>query len=168
MLVRDCIARGKSLDDGGAIVNGSPTTLSSGMVNVVNSFAAVYDLIRKQGKLNLDELRSALKANWEGYPELHKLVLNAPKWGNNDPFADRFYEEFFNNYCDFVSSQMNYLGEPYDPSMLAISTHAPFGKACGATPDGRKAQQTLADGVTSPFPGTDFRDPQQSCYLRER
>ncbi|MDD2331948.1 MAG: pyruvate formate lyase family protein [Candidatus Cloacimonetes bacterium] len=159
MLVRDCIGHGKSLDDGGAIINGSPTTLSSGMVNVVNSFAAVNELIDTKAISGLEELRRALKDNWEGYSGLHKKALAAPKWGNNDSRADLFYEEFFNKYCDFVAEQKNYLGEPYDPSMLAISTHAPFGKACGATPDGRIAHQTLADGVTSPFPGTDVSGP---------
>ncbi|MBM4402886.1 MAG: hypothetical protein FJ042_00620 [Candidatus Cloacimonetes bacterium] len=140
MLVRDCITRGKSLDDGGAIVNGAPTTLSSGMVNVVNSFAAVEELFTTQRLHDLDELRTALSANWEGFEDLRRQAMHAPKWGNNDPRADRYYEEFFTRYCEFVSEQKNYLGEPYDPSMLAISTHAPFGRACGATPDGRLAE----------------------------
>ena len=43
--------------------------------------------------------------------------------------------------------------------MLAITTHTPFGKACGATPDGRSAGDALADGVTSPYPGTDVNGP---------
>ncbi|OPZ55389.1 MAG: 4-hydroxyphenylacetate decarboxylase large subunit [Synergistetes bacterium ADurb.Bin520] len=58
-----------------------------------------------------------------------------------------------------MGAQLNYLGKPYDPSMLAISTHTPFGKACGATPDGRCAGEPLADGVTSPSPGTDTSGP---------
>jgi formate C-acetyltransferase/4-hydroxyphenylacetate decarboxylase large subunit len=159
MLVRDCISRGKSLDDGGAVVNGSPTTLSSGLVNVVNSFAAVEELLGTAKLKSLNDLRKALAANWVGFETLRKQALRAPKWGNNDPRADKYYEEFFASYCDFVAQQKNYLGESYDPSMLAISTHAPFGKACGATPDGRVAHQTLADGVTSPFPGTDVSGP---------
>ena len=43
--------------------------------------------------------------------------------------------------------------------MLAISTPVPFGKACAAFPDGRRAGEPLADGVTSPFPGTDTHGP---------
>ena len=43
--------------------------------------------------------------------------------------------------------------------MLAISTHTPFGKATGATPDGRLKEVSLCDGVTSPFPGTDTKGP---------
>ncbi len=159
MLVRDCIGRGKSLDDKGAIVNGSPTTLSSGMVNVVNSLSAVKKLVRDEKKLTMDELRTVLAENWKNKDDLHKEAVDAPKWGNNDDYVDVIYEELFNTYCDYVSEQLNYLGEPYDPSMLAISTHAPFGRVCGATPDGRYAGETLADGVTSPFYGTDKNGP---------
>jgi len=129
MLVRDCIARGKSLDDKGAVVNGSPTTLSSGMVNVVNSLASVKKLVRDDKKLSMDELRKALAENWERKEDLHKEAMDAPKWGNNDDYADAIYEDLFDAYCGYVSEQLNYLGEPYDPSMLAISTHAPFGKS---------------------------------------
>jgi pyruvate-formate lyase len=65
----------------------------------------------------------------------------------------------WNFYCDTVEAGPNYLGARYDPSMLAISTMTPFGKACGATPDGRVAGEPVADGVTSPHPGTDRRGP---------
>lgn len=153
VLIRDCIGRGKSLDDGGAIVNGTPTTLSTGLVNVANSLAAVK-------KLNdLNEIREACNKNWEGFEKLRKKALGAPKWGNNDDFADEIYSELFESYCGYVSENKNYLGVPYDPSMLAISTHTPFGKVCGASPEGRYAGEPLCDGVTSPYPGTDVNGP---------
>ncbi|MBI5403174.1 MAG: formate acetyltransferase [Ignavibacteriae bacterium] len=159
VLVRDCIERGLSLDDGGAVCNGTPTTLSSGMVNIVNSLSVVKKLVEEEKFISMDELRTAMNKNWEGYEKLRSKAIAAPKWGNNDDFADSIYEDLFDTYCGYVSGQKNYLGEPYDPSMLAISTHAPFGKVCGATPDGRYATETLCDGVTSPFPGTDTHGP---------
>ena len=159
VLIRDCIERGLSLDDGGAIMNGTPTTLSTGMVNVANSLSAVKKLIEDEKHCSIDELRTAVNKNWEGYEKLRAKALLAPKWGNNDDYVDRIYEDLFHTYCDYVSENLNYLGEPYDPSMLAISTHTPFGKACIASPDGRMAEQPLCDGVTSPYPGTDTKGP---------
>lgn len=159
VLVRDCIERGLSLDDGGAVCNGTPTTLSTGMVNIVNSFAVVKKLVDEEKFISMAQLRDAMLKNWEGYEKLRNKALGVPKWGNNDDYADSIYEDLFDTYCNYVSEQKNYLGEPYDPSMLAISTHAPFGKVCGATPDGRFAGETLCDGVTSPFPGTDTNGP---------
>ena len=159
VLVRDCIERGLSLDDGGAVCNGTPTTLSSGMVNVVNSLAVIKKLVDEEKILSMDEMREIISKNWEGFDKIRNKAVSVSKWGNNDDYADSIYEDLFDVYCGYVSEQKNYLGEPYDPSMLAISTHAPFGKVCGATPDGRFEAETLCDGVTSPFPGTDTNGP---------
>lgn len=53
-LTKDCIGRGLSLDDGGAINNSCPTTLATGMVNVANSFAAVKQMITVQNICSMD------------------------------------------------------------------------------------------------------------------
>lgn len=121
-LTKDCLNRGLSLDDGGAINNGTPTTLCSGMVNVVNSFASVEHLLETK-QCTMDELRTALKNNWGGYEKLHKAAIDAPKWGNDDDRVDKYFVELFEKYCTLAARQTNYLGEKYDPTMLAISTH---------------------------------------------
>ena len=159
VFVRDCVGRGACMDDGGAVLNQTPTTLSSGLVNVANSLAAIRRLCFEDGACSFDELRAAVTANWEGHEELRRKALDAPKWGNDDDAVDRIFLDLFGDYCAWVRGQENYLGRPYDPSMLAISTPVPFGKACAAHPDGRLAGQPLADGVTSPFPGTDAHGP---------
>ncbi|HEY5122752.1 MAG TPA: pyruvate formate lyase family protein [Ignavibacteria bacterium] len=158
-LIRDCIECGLSLDDGGAINNSTPTTLSTGMVNVANSLASVKKIIEDEKLCTMNELKIACSNNWRGFEKLRLKALQAPKWGNNDDYVDKIYEELFDVYCDYVIQNKNYLGEPYDPSMLAISTHTPFGKVCSASPDGRKAEEPLCDGVTSPYPGTDLNGP---------
>jgi len=159
VFVRDCLGRGLCMDDGGALHNGTPTTLSSGLVNVANSLAAIRKLCFEDGECSFDELAAAVGRNWEGDEALRRKALDAPKWGNDDDRVDSVFLDLFDDYCRFVPGQLNYLGRPYDPSMLAISTPVPFGKACGAFPDGRRAGEPLADGVTSPFPGTDVNGP---------
>ncbi len=159
VFVRDCLGRGLCMDDGGALHNGTPTTLSSGLVNAANSLAAIRKLCFEDHTCTLEELRDAVARDWEGEEPLRRKALDAPKWGNDDDRVDEVFLDLFDDYCTFVPGQLNYLGKPYDPSMLAISTPVPFGKACGAFPDGRRAGEPLADGVTSPFPGTDARGP---------
>jgi indoleacetate decarboxylase len=157
-VMRDCVERGRDMDHGGLLNNATPTTLSSGMVNVVNSLAAVRAVI--DGRTHtLTELRAALDADWRGHELLRKQLLAAPKWGNDAPAADDIMRELWDLYCDAVEAGPSYLGQRYDPSMLAISTFTPFGKVCQATPDGRRAGEPLADGVTSPHPGTDVSGP---------
>ncbi len=159
VFVNDCIASGKCMDDGGAVLNSSITTLSSGLVNVSNSLAVIKKLCFEDKTCSLSELFYAVQENWNGFELLRKKALEVPHWGNDDDYADDIFLDLFKEYCDWVRGQDNYLGKPYDPSMLAISTPVPFGKVCGAFPDGRLSGEPLADGVTSPFPGTDLCGP---------
>lgn len=159
IFIHNCLDKGKCMDDGGALLNHSVTTLSSGMVNVANSLAVIKKLCFEHNVCTFEELTHAVKENWTGYEALRKKALSVPHWGNDEAFVDDIYLDIFNEYCDCVAGQVNYLGKPYDPSMLAISTPVPFGKVCNAFPDGRLKGEPLADGVTSPFPGTDVRGP---------
>ncbi len=159
VFVRDCVERGLCMDDGGAVLNRTPTTLSSGLVNVANSLAAIRRLCFVDKVCTFEDLKRAIGDNWRGHELLLKKALAVPKWGNDDDEVDEIYLRLFDDYCRWVVGQDNYLGCPYDPSMLAISTPVPFGKACAAFPDGRLAGEPLADGVTSPFPGTDTHGP---------
>lgn len=159
VFVRDCLGRGQCMDDGGALNNHTPTTLSSGLVNVANTLAVIKKLCFDERFCSFADLKAAIAANWQGYDELRRRALDAPKWGNDDDYVDQIFLDLFDDYVAWVRRQNNYLGVPYDPSMLAISTPVPFGKACAAFPDGRLATQPLADGVTSPFPGTDTHGP---------
>lgn len=80
----------------------------------------------------MDELRTALLANWKGYEKLHEgflfpgknltftAALGAPKWGNNKDAVDNIFLHVYDSYCKFVANGINYLGKPYDPSMLGI------------------------------------------------
>ncbi|MBP6978452.1 MAG: pyruvate formate lyase family protein [Bacteroidales bacterium] len=159
VFINHCLEKGKCMDDGGALLNQSVTTLSSGMVNVANSLAVIKKLCFESKVCTTDELFHAVKENWKGYEGLRKQALSVPHWGNDEAFVDDIYLDIFHEYCDCVARQVNYLGKPYDPSMLAISTPVPFGKVCNAFPDGRYKGEPLADGVTSPFPGTDIHGP---------
>jgi len=159
VFVNDCLDKGKCMDDGGAVLNQSITTLSSGMVNVANSLAVIRKLCYEDHTCSLEELFCAVNENWKGFESLRKKALAVPHWGNDEDYVDQIFLDLFNEYCNWVIGQDNYLGKPYDPSMLAISTPVPFGKVCNAFPDGRMKGEPLADGVTSPFPGTDICGP---------
>ncbi|HPS61978.1 MAG TPA: pyruvate formate lyase family protein [Bacteroidales bacterium] len=159
VFVNDCLGRGKCMDDGGAVLNHSVTTLSSGLVNVTNSLAVVRRLCFDEKVCTPGELFEAVRNNWQDHDALRRKALDIPHWGNDDDSVDEIFLDLFNEYCHCVRAERNYLGEPYDPSMLAISTPVPFGRVCGAFPDGRLKGEPLADGVTSPFPGTDTQGP---------
>lgn len=162
VLTDDCIERGLCMDDGGVRYKDSPTLLISGMINVANSLAAIKKCVFEDQAFTLKHLNEALAANFEGddeYGEMHKKVLAAPKFGNNDDYVDSIAKQLYDEYYQEVFRHLNYFGVPYTPGALSISAHPIFGKACGALPDGRKAGVSLCDAGVSAFPGTDTNGP---------
>jgi pyruvate-formate lyase len=78
VFVRDCVSRGLCMDDGGAVLNRTPTTLSSGLVNVANSLAAIRQLCSIDRVCSLEELRQAVAKNWAGHEALRERPWALP------------------------------------------------------------------------------------------
>jgi len=161
VLTDDCIEKGLAMDDGGVKYKDSPTLLISGMINVANSFAAIKKCVFDDKAFTVKQLKEALAADFsgDGYVEIHKKLLSAPKFGNNDDFVDSMARRLYDEYYEEVFKHPNYFGVPYTPGALSISAHPAFGKACGALPDGRNAGVSLCDAGISAFPGTDTNGP---------
>ncbi|MDO8685336.1 MAG: pyruvate formate lyase family protein, partial [Clostridiales bacterium] len=65
-LINDCIGRGKSDIDGGAVYE-FIWVLTVGMVNVADALAAIKKLVFEEKKIEAAELKKALACNFEGY-----------------------------------------------------------------------------------------------------
>jgi formate C-acetyltransferase len=165
-LVQDCIKRGKGQKDGGAIYDftGGET---GNIANVANSLAAVKKLVFEEKRLTGRQLLDAIDSNYEGKEgeTVRQLVMNhAPKFGNDDEYVDELARDAFRIFLDESPKYRNTrfgkgpIGGTFHPSTASISANVPFGFIVGATPDGRKAWQPVAD-VLSPFRGTDSHGP---------
>ena len=69
-----------------------------GLGTAIDSLSAVKKLVYGEASVSMDELLLALANDFEGMPSLHNQCLKAPKFGNDDPFADvigRDLEDFF-------------------------------------------------------------------------
>jgi len=155
----DCIEKGLHYGEGGCRYNDYPYEISCGMVNVANSLASLKKNVFENGYFTMDELRAALKNNFEGYKKIKKLCLDAPKYGNDDQYVDNIIVELYDKYSEIIQKDKTVLGEPWRPSTLSVVTQVVLGKACGALPDGREEYMPLADGGVSAFPGTDVSGP---------
>ena len=71
---------GLSKDTGNVNMNGFGTC--------AESLAAIKKVVFEEKKITLNQLKEALEANFEGYEPIRQMLLNAPKYGNNDPYAD--------------------------------------------------------------------------------
>lgn len=165
-LVDDCLLRGKSIKEGGAVYDVISGPFS-GLANVANSLVTIRKLIYEDKTISWKNLLYALQDNFESLPNqalLRKITEELPKYGNDDDYADklayRVLEDYLNEIKKYKNTRYNRgpIGSNYCGSTSNISANVPSGRVIGATPDGRKATEPIAEGV-SPFYSTERRGP---------
>ncbi len=160
-LVDDCIAEGRSLQEGGAHYNFTGPQ-GVGVANAGDSLTAVKKLVFDDKAVSLEQLQEALANDFEGMEDLRQMLVNrAPKYGNDDDYADEIAKEAALVYCREVNKYTNPRGGRFQPGLYPASANVPLGSVVMATPDGRKAWTPLADGV-SPISGYDTCGPTAS------
>jgi formate C-acetyltransferase len=163
-MVEDCIGRGKSLQEGGAIYNFTGPQ-GVGVANAGDCLTAVRKLVFEDKALTMEQVKQAMDKNFEG-PEaeaIRQMLLNrAPKYGNDIDYADQLAREAALIYCREVDKYHNPRGGKFQPGLYPASANVPMGACVLATPDGRKAYTPLADGV-SPSGGLDQSGPTASA-----
>lgn len=143
----------------GALYLGYIDTL--GFATAIDSLAAMKKLVFEDRKVSMGELLEAIDLNFEGREAIRQMCLNAPKYGNNDPYADeigRAIEEF---NVRLTRRYPSAFGGELDIRYVTITAHVPFGAILSATPDGRKAGEPISEGV-SPSQGADRKGPTAS------
>ena len=129
-----------------------------GYGTVVDSLAAIKKLVFEDKKLNMAELLDALECNFEGKEAIRQMLLNAPKYGNNDEYADSIGKALDLEALKFTKKYSKELGVHLDLRLVPFTSHVPFGKVVSATPNGRKAYTPLADGSSASH-GADIHGP---------
>jgi len=157
-LVRDCIEKGKDLVDGGARYSFGDGICLVGAVDAANSLAAIKKLVYEDKKITMSQLREALAANFEGYEDIQRMCLDAPKYGNDDDYADSIAKDIY-DICYELTPKTDHLGQRVMPSAYSVAAHTAQGEYTGALPNGRKARLALADASVSAQGGTDKSGP---------
>jgi pyruvate-formate lyase len=136
-----------------------PEVTPFGGINTANSLAAIQRLVFDQKKYILEELVQALDANWSGHEAMRQDFLNAPKYGNDDDFADDWALRFLVGMNETVSTVKDAWACSFTMDGSTAAGYTMMGLAAGASPDGRLAGTSLADGSMSPTAGTDSKGP---------
>lgn len=136
--VRDVTRQGTKYNGSGCLIHGVSV--------VADSFVAIDRLLAEKPEWQ-DQLLPALRANFEGYEQLHQFLLDADKFGNHIEGVDRECAEVTNRAADIVASLKNNLGNAFRPDFSSPSTHLLYGYWVGATPDGRKSREMVNYGV---------------------
>jgi pyruvate formate-lyase/glycerol dehydratase family glycyl radical enzyme len=158
LLVGDCVERGKDVTEGGARYNWTGP-LGVGIANTGDSLVAVKKMVFEDKTITMDELLDALDGNFEGGEDVRQLLVNKmPKYGNDIPEVDLLVKLATDIFFDTLQRFETYRGGPFVGSLLPVASYVAFGMTTGATPDGRKAKERLADGI-SPTAGMDLKGP---------
>ncbi|MBR6013046.1 MAG: glycyl radical protein [Selenomonadaceae bacterium] len=165
-LTDDCIARGKTIKEGGAVYD-FISGLQVGIADMADSLAAIKKLVFDEKKISPAQLWDAILDNFES-PENKKiqdmLINDAPKYGNDDDFVDNLIVEAYDSYIDEIKKYPNTrfergpVGGIRYAGTSSISANVGQGMGTMATPNGRKAHEPLAEGC-SPAHDADKNGP---------
>lgn len=129
-----------------------------GYGTVVDSLAAIKKLVYEDKVLTMQEVVDACKNNFKGHEVVRQYMLNAPKYGNNDEYADEIAKDIDKHAVEFTRKYSDEVGVQLDLRLVPFTSHVPFGKVVGATPNGRFDTMPLSDG-SSPTQGMDVNGP---------
>lgn len=164
-LVEDCLERGKTIKEGGSvydIISGP----QSGLANVSDALMALKTLVFQDHRLSAAQVEHALETNFDGIvgERVRQRLLHAPKYGNDidevDGLAWQVMEDYLHEAAKYHTTRFGRgpIGCGYAGSTSNISANVPLGQSVCATPDGRKAGEPIAEGV-SPVHGSDTKGP---------
>jgi pyruvate formate-lyase/glycerol dehydratase family glycyl radical enzyme len=158
LFIDDCIAEGKDYNAGGARYN-TNYIQGVGLGTTTDALAAIKFNVFDEENVTARELLKALKADFHGYETLRQRLVNrTPKYGNDDDYADEIMRAVFETYYEAIEGRPTAKGGHYRINLLPTTVHIYFGKAIGATPDGRRAGEPVSEGV-SPVQGADRKGP---------
>ena len=165
-LTDDCIGRGKTIKEGGAVYD-FISGLQVGIADMADSLAAIKKLVFEEKKITPTQLWDAILDNFTS-PENQRiqemLINDAPKYGNDIDYVDELIVEAYDSYLDEVKKYPNtrYQRGPIGGIRYAgtssISANVGQGMGTMATPNGRKAKEPLAEGC-SPAHNADKNGP---------
>lgn len=151
-----CIEKAKDICDGGSKYPSAHGVALMGVGTVCDSLAAIEKTVFVDRVSTLEEIREAMLNNFEGFELLREALISAPKYGNNDPFVDKYAVWFVDFlYSEFSKYKTSDGGGMYI-AMAANTSNIWAGKNISATPDGRLATMPLSDAA-SPTYGRDTR-----------
>ena len=157
LLMDDCVERGRDFNDGGARYNWSIINVA-GLANIADSLEALRTVVFTDKAVAPSQLCDILQRNFDGSEPLRLRLASAPKYGNDHAGVDALaadlaqfvYEEIRNFPCA--------RGGRFLPSHIMFETFGWAGREVGATPDGRRAGEPLADSA-GPVQGRDTCGP---------
>jgi formate C-acetyltransferase len=157
LVTEDCIENAKDYNQGGARYNTSYIQ-GVGIGTLTDCFSSLKFYIYDEKQISMEEVLTALEKDFSGDDILHHQLKKAPKYGNDNDYADDILKQVFRAFHGAVTGRPNAKGGVYRIDLLPTTCHVYFGEITGALPDGRKAGIPFSEGI-SPVQGADTSGP---------
>ena len=145
MLYDDCIEQGKAIFEGGVRYLGG-TLETYGNTNTADSLTAIKNLVYTKKLFSLEKLKNILKANFNTYEKERRLMLDAPKYGNDNEEADTMKVAIDEHVGHTARNMAEKVGlHSYLIVNINNNANSTMGMHTTASPDGRKAYTYMAN-----------------------
>ena len=149
VLLEGALEKGKDATAGGAKVNVGPTMNMCGFGTMVDSVAAIKKVVFEDRAATLEEVCAACMQNFVGYEDLRTKLQAAPKYGNDDDFADAIAADLWKWFSTCTMRLKMYRGHYCDAAVQMVQSNVGYGAMAGATPNGRLAGMPLSDTMSA-------------------
>jgi pyruvate-formate lyase len=158
-LVGGCAEKGKDVTQGGPR-HSYITVEGIAFATAADSLAAVKKLVYEEGKVDMAELARAIRDDFVGHEDVRQTLINkAPKYGNDDDYADEVARYLSQLWTRMVSERTSpATGRRYRGGYLSWNYWIAYAPSTAATPDGRKRGTYLSNAI-GPVDGADRNGP---------
>lgn len=148
------VEKGHDVSDGGAMYYNLAID-GAGIAVVADSFACLEQRIEKEHRLSWKELHRCLMDNYGGEngEYIRRMMTSVAHYGSGNSRADQWGKKLSVFFAQAVHGK-SFQGDRFCfiPGWFSWANTIEFGKAVGATPDGRKAGMAINHGA-NPMPG---------------
>jgi len=130
--------------------------LAEGAAHAVDSLTAIRTVVFEERRATMAEVCAAMECNFQGMSRLRRLLQGAPKYGNDDPRADRVGQELIQAFTDCVARHAEAHRERvrFPCGVGTFSWYVGIGEGLGASADGRLQGEPVSSNF-SPALGRD-------------
>ena len=145
--IEGCIQNAKDVSQGGAKYNGSAYAVS-GTGTFIDSLYAIRKAIFEEKKISWERMKELLRTDFEGEEQIRQWLLNRlEKYGQDKDELEELTGNTYDDLAVTVSGMPNARGGQYEAALWSFYGYEWLKAKTGATPDGRKAGETLARGI---------------------
>ena len=157
-LIDGCLEKGRDYRNGGPIY-GHGQVLAEGIADTGDSLWAIKRFVYDEKKYTMDQVISALDANFVGWEEMRHDFMTCEKFGNDIECVDSVTSKIVNRFFEILKRNNTYRGGIFTGGCSTFNRTAEYGVTIGALPNGRKSRDPLIADCIGAEPGNDTNGP---------